>query len=131
MTTELPDLVGVTEICEHLGVTRRTVETWRYRAVRGFPAPALKLHCGLIWRWADIERWAARERHYVERAERRRRALPDPLTPQERRQRRWMRSAGLDPDAPLPDMGPFHAKTAEQALATDLLRALNANPPRP
>jgi hypothetical protein len=50
------DPVGTVEIAERLGVTRRTVETWRYRQL--LPEARWTVGGGPAWQWRDIERWA-------------------------------------------------------------------------
>lgn len=52
----VPDIVGITEIAERLGVTRNTPTVWRSRGL--FPAPDLDLAMGPVWLWARIEEWA-------------------------------------------------------------------------
>jgi len=59
------DLVGIPEIATRLGVSRRTVSSWRYRHKNPpgpprspFP-PELMLVSGRpVWHWADVEAWA-------------------------------------------------------------------------
>lgn len=49
------DLVGYSEIAERLGVSRRTVETWRQREI--LPEPEWIVSGSPIWRGATITRW--------------------------------------------------------------------------
>lgn len=51
------DLVGVTEIAAKLGVGTSVVHDWRRRH-ESFPLPVLRLRMGLVWSWAEVERWA-------------------------------------------------------------------------
>lgn len=51
------ELVGVAEIAERLGVGTSVVHDWRRRH-DAFPEPEVRLRMGLIWIWADVERWA-------------------------------------------------------------------------
>ena len=52
----VPDLVGLTEISERLGISRNTPNVWRIRGQ--FPAPDLELAMGPLWLWHRIEEWA-------------------------------------------------------------------------
>ncbi len=59
------DLVGVPEIAERLGVSRRTVITWNYRRRlplrppwQPFPEPLKTISGRPAWDWADVETWA-------------------------------------------------------------------------
>lgn len=57
--------VGLVEIAERLGVKRETAGMWHYRSERGelpvpMPAPRWIVSGAPAWRWADIERWAAK-----------------------------------------------------------------------
>ena len=52
----VPDLVGLTEISDRLGVSRNTPNVWRAR--HQFPAPDLELAMGPLWLWHRIEEWA-------------------------------------------------------------------------
>jgi predicted DNA-binding transcriptional regulator AlpA len=51
-----PELAGLSEIAEMLGVTKRTVQ--RYMARPDFPAPRVHLASGRVWVRADIAAWA-------------------------------------------------------------------------
>ena len=51
-------IVGVTEIAGRLGVRVPTVQSWRRRH-EGFPAPFVVLAAGPVWRWSEVQRWAA------------------------------------------------------------------------
>jgi predicted DNA-binding transcriptional regulator AlpA len=50
-------LMGAAEIGELLGVSRQRVQQLVTRS--DFPAPAVELAMGKVWRREDIERWAA------------------------------------------------------------------------
>lgn len=52
------EIVGLVEIAEMFGVTKRTAARWRSRP--DFPEPLARLSAGLIWRRVDVEKWAAR-----------------------------------------------------------------------
>lgn len=56
----IPDLVGRTEIAERLGVSIKTVDSWRSRPpVVPMPDEALTISGTPVWLWSEIERWAA------------------------------------------------------------------------
>lgn len=65
MTTQV-DLVGIPEVAERLGVSRRTVITWRYLHKRRpprppwepFPQPRQIVSGRPVWDWAEVEQWA-------------------------------------------------------------------------
>lgn len=50
------EVVGLSEIAEELGVTKRTAV--RYAARGDFPEPLARLRAGLVWKRVDVERWA-------------------------------------------------------------------------
>jgi predicted DNA-binding transcriptional regulator AlpA len=50
------EIVGLTEIAEMFGVTKRTAV--RYRNRSDFPDPLARLSAGLVWRRVDVETWA-------------------------------------------------------------------------
>jgi predicted DNA-binding transcriptional regulator AlpA len=50
------DMVGVSELAELLGVTKRTAI--RYSQRPDFPAPLARLAAGPVWKRADVEKWA-------------------------------------------------------------------------
>ena len=52
------DLVGVPEIAEMLGVTRRTA--WRYVQRADFPEPVVALRGKRMWKRAAVLTWAKR-----------------------------------------------------------------------
>jgi predicted DNA-binding transcriptional regulator AlpA len=52
------DLVGVPEIAEMTGASRRTA--WRYVDHETFPEPAAEVSGKRLWRRRDVERWAKR-----------------------------------------------------------------------
>ncbi|MCU1498448.1 MAG: Ribonuclease VapC [Acidimicrobiales bacterium] len=52
------DLVGAAEIADRLHLAHReTVHNWR-RRYPDFPEPIAELQMGLVWNWADVQRWA-------------------------------------------------------------------------
>lgn len=51
------EVVGLVEIAEMLGVTKRTAVRYSKRA--DFPPPLARLSAGLIWKRADVEAWAS------------------------------------------------------------------------
>jgi predicted DNA-binding transcriptional regulator AlpA len=56
------NLVGTHEIAERLGFARgQLVHDWRKR-YDDFPEPVARLQAGLVWDYADIERWLATTR---------------------------------------------------------------------
>ncbi len=62
---DVPDLVGIAEIAARLGVSRRTVASWRYRHKRPpkppwqpFPEPFGHPGGHPVWQWADVDAWA-------------------------------------------------------------------------
>lgn len=52
-----PDLIGVHEIAQLLGVSRQRVDELA-RTRPDFPKPVAHLRAGRIWRRRDIESWA-------------------------------------------------------------------------
>lgn len=50
-----PELAGLAEVAQILGITKRTA--WNYTQREDFPEPVDRLASGPIWRRADIERW--------------------------------------------------------------------------
>jgi len=52
------DLIGTTEVCEVLGVSRRSV--FRYMKRRDFPKPVGKVSGRRVWRRREVERWGKR-----------------------------------------------------------------------
>ena len=53
-----PDLVGTTEICTMLGVSRQRVT--QRAATATFPEPLARLAAGPIWEREVVEAWARR-----------------------------------------------------------------------
>jgi hypothetical protein len=51
-----PELAGVAEVAEILGVTKQRASTLQSRS--GFPAPVAHLRTGPVWRAADLARFA-------------------------------------------------------------------------
>lgn len=51
-----PELMGVAEIAELLGVSRQRVH--QLSKASGFPAPIAELSAGAIWEREAVERWA-------------------------------------------------------------------------
>jgi hypothetical protein len=58
-SNEWPDIVGLNEIADRLGVERSTPDRWRYRGL--LPEPRLIVSGTPLWDWDnDIEPWARR-----------------------------------------------------------------------
>lgn len=55
-----PDLAGVAEIAEMLGVHKRTAQ--RYTARGDFPKPVQTLANGGVWTRKAVEKWAEKRR---------------------------------------------------------------------
>ena len=53
-----PELVGVAEIAEMLGVSRQRVHQLVRAKTIGFPRPVAELSAGAIWAREDVEKWA-------------------------------------------------------------------------
>jgi len=51
-----PEVVGVVELVDRLGVSRNTINTWRTRGV--FPEPAWIVGGRPAWTWSVVEEWA-------------------------------------------------------------------------
>lgn len=51
------DMVGVVEIADRLGVTRKAIDKWRMRGL-GFPEPDWTVGGRPAWRWETVARWA-------------------------------------------------------------------------
>jgi prophage regulatory protein len=49
------EVVGLSEIAQMFGVTKRTAV--RYRERSDFPEPLARLSAGHVWRRAEVERW--------------------------------------------------------------------------
>jgi predicted DNA-binding transcriptional regulator AlpA len=58
----MSDPVGVVEIVERLGVTRKHVDAWRTRGRRGvpFPEPAWTVGGRPAWLWDEVQEWHTR-----------------------------------------------------------------------
>lgn len=56
MTYEVPDLVGIGEICQMLGWSRGRLHQV-LREAADFPTPAAELSCGRIWIKTEVEQW--------------------------------------------------------------------------
>lgn len=56
MSSTSPELLGVAEIADMLGVTRQAVTNWKSRG--GFPAPIAELKSGPVWNLTDVTDWA-------------------------------------------------------------------------
>ena len=52
----IPELVGLAEVAELLGKSRRQAVRWTNRP--DFPEPIARLRATPVWRGADVERWA-------------------------------------------------------------------------
>lgn len=56
----MDQLVGVAEIADRLGLSRRqVVHNWQ-RRYPDFPEPVATLTQGQVWSWPDVERWLRR-----------------------------------------------------------------------
>jgi predicted DNA-binding transcriptional regulator AlpA len=53
-----PDLAGLAEVAEMLGIAKRTATKYTRRP--DFPQPIERLAAGPIWRRKDVDRWAKR-----------------------------------------------------------------------
>lgn len=58
-----PDLVGIKEIAERLGVKENTVSIWRWRSRNGALSPAMPdpdfvVSGNPVWYWRTISKWA-------------------------------------------------------------------------
>lgn len=53
--TTNPRMLGMQDICEMIGIGRRTLQTWRNRGL--FPTPDLKLGQTVRWNPATVERF--------------------------------------------------------------------------
>jgi predicted DNA-binding transcriptional regulator AlpA len=51
-----PSVVGLADIARRLGVSRATVDQWKWRKV--LPEPRWTVSDRPAWDWADIEAWA-------------------------------------------------------------------------
>lgn len=51
-----PTVVGVADIADRLGVSRATVDQWKWRG--RLPQPKWSISGNPAWDWADIEAWA-------------------------------------------------------------------------
>ena len=56
-----PELMGISEIAELLGVSRQRVDKIS-RTDTSFPAPIADLHAGRIWLRDAIDKWVAETR---------------------------------------------------------------------
>lgn len=56
MTVQHPEVVGLPEIAERLGVKRPTVDMWRHRGV--LPEPSWTVGGRPAWSWPQVEAWA-------------------------------------------------------------------------
>jgi predicted DNA-binding transcriptional regulator AlpA len=52
----IPELVGLAEVAELLGKSRRQAIRWTSQP--GFPEPVARLRATPVWVEADVERWA-------------------------------------------------------------------------
>jgi predicted DNA-binding transcriptional regulator AlpA len=52
------ELMGAAELGALLGVSPRTIYSWRRRFRGEFPEPIAELHIGLVWLAPDVLRWA-------------------------------------------------------------------------
>lgn len=50
------EIVGLSEIAEMLGVSKRTAV--RYSKRDDFPFPLARLRAGIVWKRANVEKWA-------------------------------------------------------------------------
>lgn len=59
MTTSLmmaSFIVDMSAIAQRAGVTKHTVNMWRYRHA-DFPPPLVRLAIGPVWAWPEVKRW--------------------------------------------------------------------------
>ena len=56
-----PELLGLTEAADYIGVSRKTMHQWVVRGTHNLP-PHAALACGPVWRASDIAAWSARHR---------------------------------------------------------------------
>lgn len=49
--------VGIKELADRVGTTRKTVDTWRERPGAKFPSPRWVVGGRPAWDWCDIEEW--------------------------------------------------------------------------
>jgi len=56
-SARVPELVGLAEVAELLGKSRRQAIRWTSEP--GFPTPVARLRATPVWRKADVERWAS------------------------------------------------------------------------
>lgn len=64
---EQPELVGLSEVAELLGVSRQVVGNWRLR-YHDFPKPIAELKSGPVWKREDVVFWAEENRIPVSQA---------------------------------------------------------------
>lgn len=55
MTTQIADLVGLTEIAERCKVNKNVASGWTRK--HDFPRPKHKLAMGPMWDWNEVEDW--------------------------------------------------------------------------
>lgn len=63
MTTTIPVLWGMTEVCTNLGLSRARVHQFRREGVPNmpaFPSPVAVLACGPIWVASEVKAWDAK-----------------------------------------------------------------------
>lgn len=56
MTEPHPTIVGLADIAHRLGVTRGTVDQWKWRKL--LPKPDWTIGDRPAWEWATVEKWA-------------------------------------------------------------------------
>ena len=54
--TPHPNVVGIPEIAERLGVARATVDQWKWRGV--LPPARWTVGGRPAWSWSEIQKWA-------------------------------------------------------------------------
>ncbi len=56
--TDEAEAVSGSEIARRLGVSRQRVHQWAGQASLHFPAPVANKRRGVLWRWAEVQKWA-------------------------------------------------------------------------
>src|SRR6478609_6736196 len=74
-----PEIVGIAEIADLLGITRQRASALSARA--GFPAPVATLRAGPVWRLADLSNFAKTWDHKTDRPAERPAPVAAPAAP--------------------------------------------------